>query len=189
MSSIRKVVLLLSASCALLFSCSSETVDPTLVSGDSVEDFPPISVTDVLLDPILPGAANGPLVVQVPDSDLVIEYGSSSARGRVSPDYLSSQWEFVQDCLSVTYAAPRLLVVDSWLPTQDVDDVLFSIEGRRIATTIFDTEGVSVVRISTYDFDGSQGNPGFHLRSILARYVWTVNELPIRAYNTACASG
>ena len=128
-------------------------------------------------------------VVKVPDSDLTVVYSLASLKESVSSDYVASQWESMKTCLGSVVGAPVVLVVDGWLPSHSSDDILLSFDGRLLASTTFRESASDIVRISTFDFDGSQGNTGFHLRSILGRYLWSVSGYPIRDYNTGCASG
>lgn len=129
-------------------------------------------------------------VVSVPGSDLSVAYRTPDTREAVTSDYVSAQWEHMQGCLGIRVPAPTVIVLNGWLPAgESVDDVLLSFEGRLLASATVRESAVDLVRISTFDFDGSQGNAGFHLRSILGRYIWTVSSRPIRDYKTACASG
>jgi len=127
-------------------------------------------------------------IVNPSGGQLTVAYDKPDLQAVVNAGYIANEWEHMQLCLGVEAAAPIVLVLEGWLDTVDSDDVLFSFEGRRLATTSRNATGADLIRISTFDFDGSQGNPGFHLRSILGRYIWSSNQLLASGYNTLCAS-
>lgn len=169
---------------AVLTACGSDKLpgsegqtesDPSIIA--ILNDSP-----DFLHDPqiaAIDGASSG---------EITVAYSDANLQQRVNADYVNGEWEKLKLCLQVSASPPVVLVVDGWVEAGSSDDVLFNIMGRRLATSTHRPDSTNLIRISTYDFDGSQGNPGFHLRSILGRYLWSVNELPAVGYNTGCAS-
>jgi len=138
-----------------------------------------------------PGFLHDPeidLIVRPGGAPLTVAYSAAALQQTVAADYVAAEWEYMRGCLAVSAEPPVVLVVDGWLASVDSDDVLFSFEGRRLASSSLRSTRTNLIRISTFDFDGSQGNPGFHLRSILGRYLWSLNKLPSSGYNTRCAS-
>ncbi|MBX2880610.1 MAG: hypothetical protein KTR32_11785 [Granulosicoccus sp.] len=147
------------------------------------------SITSALND--APGFLHDPdiaLIVTPVSSQITVAYADANLQQRVNAEYVSDEWEKMKLCLDVSAQPPVVLVIDGWIDASAGDDVLFNITGRRLATSTHRTDSTNLIQISTYDFDGSQGNPGFHLRSILGRYLWSVNQLPAVGYNTGCAS-
>jgi len=128
-------------------------------------------------------------VIETPaGTDLKVAYSDASLQESISTDYIVSEWQNMKLCLETAQPAPYILVVKGYLDSVASDDVLFNFEGRRLAAATWNRDGVNVIRVSSFDFDGSQGNAGFHLRSIIGRYLWTLSELPVRDYNIGCAS-
>lgn len=164
-------------------------VSIALVAGCSAENTSSPSIVSALNDS--PGFLHDPeiaLIVSPASGDLSVAFADIELQERVSADYISGEWEKMKQCLDVNAGPPIVLVVDGWVEAGPSDDVLFNILGRRLATSTFRSDSSHLIKISIYDFDGSQGNPGFHLRSILGRYLWSVNELSAVGYNTGCAS-
>lgn len=171
-----------------LSGCGSDTPENTADPAN------PAPGEEILLDPAGPSVDPEDLasaeIVSVPGSDLSVAYTTSENRDLVTSDYVAAQWEHMQACLGIRVPAPVVVVISGWLVAgESVDDVLLSFDGRLLASSVARENADDIVRISTFDFDGSQGNAGFHLRSILGRYIWTVSTRPIRDYDTGCASG
>lgn len=160
---------LLIVSALLLVSCGSQTAED--VDAVSFQNDPDIAA-----------------IVNPSGGQLTVAYANPDLQAGVNADYVAGEWEYMRNCLAVDAAAPVVLVIDGWIDSVDSEDVLFNIQGRRLATSSKNQNGASLIRISSYDFDGSQGNPGFHLRSILGRYLWSQNNLLASGYDTRCAS-
>lgn len=178
-------------SALLLSACSSGALeDPISVSGEetAVADSP-VSVPSQqpANDQILDDQAYA-VVTVIPATQLTVAYQSTELQDTVSADYVSRQWELMSSCLAVGVTAPQILIVNEWLARERADDVLFSITGRRIAAYVYNEGSLDRLTVSRFDFDGSQGVAGFHLRSIIGRYLWSLSGRPARDYDTTCAS-
>ena len=177
--------LLISVLCMILAGCSSSADSDPPTNPEPVTGMPP----DIQLDG--PALQLGPEIAVVhrpAGTDLVVAYSDEALPDDVSVDYVVGEWEKMKVCLGTTARAPYIVIVDGYLESVPSDDVLFNFEGRRLASATWSRDEINVIRVSHLDFDGSQGNAGFHLRSIIGRFLWTLNELPVRDYNTLCAS-
>lgn len=176
---------------AVLAGCSADNGSELLGSGQSGSESSGSEPSIASALNGTPGFLHDPgiaLIVSPPSSDLSVAYADAALQEQVNAEYVSGEWEKMKHCLGVSAPPPIVLVVDGWVEAGPSDDVLFSIVGQRLATSTFRSDSTNLIRISTYDFDGSQGNPGFHLRSVVGRYLWSVNELAAVGYNTGCAS-
>lgn len=106
-----------------------------------------------------------------------------------SNDFIVAQWVHMQDCLQVSAQEPSVSVVEGKItPLTPNDDVVRFIDGQiQASSNVTDTN--VTVQVRSADFDGSLGEPGFYLRSIMGRYLWLSNGLPERDYPHECASG
>lgn len=135
----------------------------------------------------IPELENISEVVQPSGSSLIVGYMQRDLQHKVSATYIDQQWQNMQTCLKTEADAPMVAVYPAFIENVTSDDILYDIQGRRLASSTLRNGEVNVVRISAYDYDGSLGNPGFHTRSILARYIWSINNLPPATYRTGCA--
>jgi len=121
------------------------------------------------------------------DSGLQVAFTSAGLRESIDPLFIERQWLHMQTCVAVTAAAPLIIVVDgSVSPLTPDDDVLHHIDGSVTASASQSASGATV-QISHADFDGTLGNVGFNLRSILGRYLWLSTGLAERDYPYTCA--
>lgn len=182
--------LLLMGVIAPLVGCSSD--NGTEAGGHEIISASPgqqNNPADFALD--APAVDLGPdvaLIKQPSGTDLKVAYTDEQLLDEISVDYIVTQWQNMKLCLGTAQPAPYIVVVSGFLDSVESDDVLFNFEGRRLASATWRRNGVNIIRISSLDFDGSQGNAGFHLRSIMGRYLWTLSDLPVREYKTDCAS-
>lgn len=118
-----------------------------------------------------------------------ITYKADYLQQAVNRTFIEQQWLAMQTCLGVSAVPPEVVVSDGWVVVPDgvqIEDVLYSLEGRVLAASHPADAAMHTIHISSYDFDGSQGEPAFHLRSIFGRFLWQRNELPPGGYNTGC---
>ena len=120
------------------------------------------------------------------DSGLQIAYTRTEQVETVPPGVIEAQWLHMQSCLELV-ASPPLVVVRNGpvRPFTSADDVIHDIEGIPMASS--SRLESAIVQIRDSDFDGSVGNPGFNLRSILGRLLWLSAGLPERGYPFSCA--
>ncbi len=167
--------------CLAMSACSG--------SGSGTQDETDIQ-PGIQLDATAPDLGPDIAVINRPaGTDLVIAYSDPALQDAISVDYIQTEWENMKACLATSTRAPYVVLIEGFLESMDSDDVLFNFEGRRLASATWKRDQVNVIRVSSFDFDGSQGNAGFHLRSIIGRYLWILSDLPVRDYNTLCASG
>jgi len=126
-----------------------------------------------------PSPGNGlPILYQDPGQDLSL-----------NDEFIGAQWEYMQTCLMVSAQEPVVIVVDGQLePTDSNDDVVRHIDGQ-IQASSHVTDTSATIQVRTQDFDGSLGNEGAYLRSIMGRYLWLANSLAERDYPYHCAKG
>jgi len=182
------IFLILTGVLGSLGACSSGTGESAPASVEGVAES--LDPADISSD--APSLQLGPeiSVIERPSgTDLKVAYTDAELQQRISVDYIVSEWQNMKLCLGMAQPAPYVVIVSGFLNSITSDDVLFNFEGRRLASATWNRDGVNVIRVSSFDFDGSQGNAGFHLRSIIGRYIWTLSDLPVRDYNTGCASG
>ena len=120
------------------------------------------------------------------DSGLQIAYTRAEQVEAVPPGVIEAQWLHMQSCLELI-ASPPLVVVRNGpvRPFTSTDDVIHDIEGIPMASA--SRLESAIVQVRDNDFDGSVGNPGFNLRSILGRLLWLSAALPERDYPYSCA--
>lgn len=103
--------------------------------------------------------------------------------------FIEAQWAHMQSCLQVSAQEPEVTVVATKItPVDSSDDVIRHIDGQILASSHV-TDSSASIQIRVLDFDGTVGEPGAHLRSIMGRYLWLANSLNERDYPYACADG
>jgi len=137
-----------------------------------------------------------PLLSPVPDfvstetraeTGIQVAYTSDDQRELVDAAFIERQWQYMQSCVGIVAPPPLVIIVDgSVQPFTATDDVLFSFDGQIDASSTGNAGSV-VIQIRTADFDGSLGNPGFNLRSIMGRSLWLSAGLAERDYPFRCA--
>lgn len=122
-----------------------------------------------------------------PGNGLDIVLSDDTGAG-VSDDYINAQWQYMQTCLEVSAQEPVVSVIDSQVePVDAADDVIRHIDGQILASSHV-TDVSAAIQVHARDFDGSVGNVGHSLRSIMGRYVWLANNLDERSYPYSCAN-
>jgi len=121
------------------------------------------------------------------DSGLQVAYTSDEQRDLIDPLYISAQWQHMQSCVEVTAAAPLVIItIGPVKPFMSDDDLLHHIDGTLTASA--NVTGTSAtMQVRAADFDGSLGEPGFNLRSIMGRHLWLGASLVERDYPYTCA--
>jgi len=120
------------------------------------------------------------------DSGLQVAYTQPEQIQAIPALVIETQWLYMQSCLEQVAAAPVVVVqAGPVTPFTPEDDVIHSIEGIPIASA--STRLSVVIQVRDTDFDGSLGEPGFNLRSIMGRYLWLAANLPERDYPFYCA--
>jgi hypothetical protein len=121
------------------------------------------------------------------DSGLQVAYTSIEQRELIDPLYISAQWQHMQSCVGVTAAAPLVIItIGPVEPFTSNDDVLHHIDGTLTASANV-TGASATLQVQAVDFDGSLGEPGFNLRSIMGRHLWLGASLAERDYPYTCA--
>ncbi|MBX2839321.1 MAG: hypothetical protein KTR35_20870 [Gammaproteobacteria bacterium] len=162
------------------YSDDPSSAQPTVVDFDSVDTLQ----NDAQLLNGLPSLA---FQQTMADSGLTIGLAGSVVISDVDFHYVEQQWQNMQSCLSITAAAPLVVISGESLQVLSAeDDVLRYLDGSVIATSTRSAVG-SVVQIALADFDGSLGEPGFHFRSIIGRFLWLNEGLAERDYPFDCA--
>ena len=153
----------------------------------------PLAVPDALLviqgDPSRINAVPDVVAVEtLADSGLQVAYTAGVRREHAAPRYIGAQWQHMQSCVGIVAPAPLVIVVAGTIePLIATDDVLRDIEGRITASASVGADGIATLQVLEADFDGSLGNPGFGLRSIMGRHLWLSAMLPERDYPFECA--
>lgn len=125
--------------------------------------------------------------IPTPGNGLDIVLGDDSGAG-ASNEYINEQWMYMQTCLEVSAQEPVVTVIDTKIDTvEPTNDVIRHIDGQILASSHV-TDVSAAIQVHARDFDGSVGNPGHSLRSILGRYVWLANNLDERSYPYECAN-
>lgn len=129
------------------------------------------------------------LVEFTPNMGMQITYDDSNQTLEDKTSYIEEQWLYMQTCLQQTAQEPVVEIVDGEItPVAGYDEVIRHIDGKIQASAhVTDTE-VSI-QISAADFDGSIGERGSYLRSIMGRYLWLSANLSERDYPYSCALG
>lgn len=120
------------------------------------------------------------------DTGLQVAWARGTTSADVEAAYIGGEWIFMQDCTGVNTTPPLVVITPGPVdPLLSSDDVIRDIEGRPIASASAGT--VTILQVQVADFDGSLGNPGFHLRSIAGRHLWLSANLAERDYPYLCA--
>lgn len=123
-----------------------------------------------------------------PELGIQIDHASAETIDATDSAYIEAQWLHMQNCLQLSAMEPSIVVVDDKIsPIDSTDDVLRHIDGQ-IQASAHVTDSSTSIQIRSADFDGSLGEPGGYLRSILGRYLWLSAGLPERDYNYDCAN-
>lgn len=186
------------SACSSSGSGPAQVPDPTPDStGEQNDPLEPIDsgeqagVSDVLLqlqdDPGL--LSQIPEVVSTDiraDTGLQIAYTREEQAQDVPGALVELQWAFMQSCLEQQSVAPVVIIrAGTVVPFLATDDVIFNFEGIAVASS--SRRDVPVIQVQETDFDGSMGNPGFNLRSVMGRMLWLSAGLPERDYPFDCA--
>ena len=181
---------------SLLLGCAAHQGDDD--RGKPVDAAPPAFADPATLpEPLLMLAADPARIGAVPtvvavdtfaDSGLEIAYTEAGQRERVDPRLLAAQWRHVRECVGIDAPAPLIVVVgDAIEPLKRTDDVIRDIDGRIVASSSATAGGVATLQVLEADLDGSLGETGFALRSIIGRHLWLSAMLPERDYPFRCA--
>jgi len=120
------------------------------------------------------------------DTGIRIGYTSVDQLTNIDVNYIERQWQHMQTCTAQIAVAPFIVVTEGVVePLTQNDDVIFNIDG--IPTASSSAGLVPTIQVREADFDGSLGNIGFNLRSILGRYLWLSANLAERDYPFTCA--
>ncbi len=138
--------------------------------GALLSDYPPVRFVDTLAN-----------------TGVQIGYTAEGQQERTDTDFIEEQWEYMQRCLEETGTPPLIILVEGAVETLTVDDeVLRYIDGSAIASSSVSLSG-TVIQLSEDDLYGFYGVPGFNLRQIIGRSLWSDAGLPERDYPTTCA--
>lgn len=115
-----------------------------------------------------------------------IGYTSVGQLSSVDTAYIEGQWQHMQRCTGQLAVAPFIVITEQAVaPLTHDDDIIFNIDGVPAASASAGL--VPIIQVREADFDGSLGNVGFNLRSILGRYLWLSANLAERDYPFTCA--
>ncbi len=115
-----------------------------------------------------------------------IGYTSVGQLSSVDTAYIERQWQHMQRCTGQLAVAPFIVITEQAVaPLTHDDDIIFNIDGVPAASASAGL--VPIIQVREADFDGSLGNVGFNLRSILGRYLWLSANLAERDYPFTCA--
>jgi len=124
-----------------------------------------------------------------PDLGIQVTYEEGVVTESSRQEFIEAQWIHMQTCLQVNAQEPVVQVVEGKLvPTDSNDDVVRHIDGQVQASSHISDTGATI-KVRSADFDGSLGEPGAYLRSILGRYLWLSASLAERDYPYSCAKG
>ncbi len=180
---------------ALLAGCSGSAEPPPSVDVERVAELPqqeqqtliPGSLLQLEDDPGLLSAI--PTIVAsetMAESGLEVAYTDRQQIQQIPALNIEAQWQYMQTCVGQVASAPVVVVQSQQVkPFTSSDDVIRNIDGAVIASSIVRT--VPIVQILEQDFDGSLGNAGFNLRSIMGRLLWQSAGLAERDYPYSCA--
>lgn len=102
-------------------------------------------------------------------------------------EFIAAEWVRMQECMQVSAMEPEFTVVAGTItPIDSNDDVVRHIDGM-IQASSHVTDTSAAIQIREADFDGSLGDPGSYLRSIIGRYLWFANGFAERDYPFECA--
>lgn len=175
---------------ALLSACSGSS-EP-LAPGETPSDQ---SATDQVPTALIGLQDDPELLVDIPDivqsvtlsnTGLQVAYTLNTQIVEVPARLIEAQWEHMQSCLELVNVPPIVVVQeDAVNPFTASDDVIFGRVGTPNASS--SRRDVPVIQVLAADFDGSLGNPGFNLRSIMGRLLWLSAGLAERDYPFECA--
>ena len=181
----------------LLAGCSGGESEAGDRSGPPPERPGPLADPTLIPEPLLVVQGDPARISAVPDvvaveilsdSGLQIAYTREAQRETVDPRYVGLQWQHMQRCVGIVAPAPLVIIVAGTIePLILTDDVLRDIEGRITASAGTGATGIATMQVHEADFDGSIGNPGFALRSIMGRHLWLSAMLAERDYPFRCA--
>ena len=173
---------------------ASELPESQLVDDQAGSEPEPAVLALLRSDPDL--LAPVPEVVHtqtLANTGLQVSYTQTSLISQAPVSFIEQQWVFMQTCLEQVSVAPLVIVRQGpAVPFTPADDVVrnesaLSLEINSVPIASASTLYGPVIQISDADFDGSLGNPGFNLRSIMGRHLWLSNNLPERDYPFECA--
>jgi hypothetical protein len=182
---------------SMMSGCSGSSPAPviqppgsTVSSGTPVQELEtrvPAGLVQLEDDPGLLNAIPDVVASEtMADSGLQIAYTRQGQSETVPGALVEAQWVYMQTCLGQVTSPPVVVIRDTpVLPFTAKDDVIFNIDGIPIASASH--RDVAIIQVRESDFDGSLGNPGFNLRSIMGRLLWVSAGLAERDYPYGCA--
>ena len=124
-----------------------------------------------------------------PDTGMQVTYTDTTPFDQDKSSFVEEQWLYMQTCLAQTAQEPAVEIVEGDVtPVTNDDEVIRHIDGK-IQASAHVTDTDASIQISAADFDGSIGEPGSYLRSIMGRYLWSSANLSERDYPYSCALG
>ncbi len=187
-------LLIFVASTALLSACGNggsplDSVPEAFADGSN----PPVQVvssesTEQLFDDTELTSTLPEIVMThtLADSGIRIGFTTVDQVNTLDPIYIERQWQHMQSCTGQVAVAPLIVITEQAVtPLTNDDDVIFNIDGVPAASS--SPGQLPIVQVREADFDGSLGNVGFNLRSVLGRYLWLSANLAERDYPFTCA--
>ena len=187
-------LLILATSTVLLSACGNggsplDSVPEAFADGSN----PPVQVvssasTDPLFDDteLISGLPEIIMTTTLADSGIRVGFTSLDQVADLDPSYIERQWQHMQSCTGQVAVAPHVVITGQAVtPLTNDDDVIFNIDGVPAASS--SAGQLPIIQVREADFDGSLGNVGFNLRSILGRYLWLSANLAERDYPFTCA--
>jgi len=195
-----KALLLSTVLCLLLTACSgsggSAGAPLERLSDDPLgSELEPVVLAQLRAAPAL--IAPVPNIVHtqtMSNTGLQVAYTHTGLPSVAPATLIEQQWIYMQTCLQQTGVAPVVVVRQGpavpFTPEDDVvrNETLLAFEITSVPIASASTLYGPVIQVSDSDFDGSLGNTGFNLRSIMGRYLWLSANLSERDYPFACAS-
>lgn len=195
-----RLSLLGTALCLVLSACSgsggSAGTPPEQLSDNPLGSEPePVVLTLMRADPTL--IAPVPEIVHtqtMSNTGLQVSYTDASLPSVAPAALIEQQWIDMQNCLQQAGVAPLVVVRQGpavpFTPEDDVvrNETLLAFEITSVPIASASSLYGPVIQVSDSDFDGSLGNTGFNLRSIMGRYLWLSANLSERDYPYTCAS-
>lgn len=185
--------------CLILSACSgsgssADAPVAQLVDDSIASEAEPAVLAQLRADPSLISPVPDVVHTQtMADTGLQVSYTHTSLKLLAPAGFIEQQWVFMQTCLEQVSVAPLVLVRQGpavpFTPADDVvrSETLMSLEITSVPVASASTLYGPVIQISGSDFDGSLGNQGFNLRSIMGRHLWLSANLPERDYPFECA--
>ncbi len=122
------------------------------------------------------------------ENGLQVSYMTQAQQDSIDTDYVASQWTHMQSCLDIVAPPPRVIIVSGTISLlSPEDDAVRHFDGRVKAASSQQETGV-IMQVSEDDFDGTLGEVGGYLRSIMGRFLWLSEQLAERDYPYNCAS-